>query len=322
MVHVNTVWEEDICAVRRRATRRAPAVSKAVSATRAMHGNSRVVLRNFHARNGTAISSKLPTQAFLFLSLKVSFARDRVPAAVAETRRRRFQTTRWSLVLAAGGDHSSAAHLALATLCEIYWYPLYAYVRRQGHDADESKDLTQAFFAQLLERHDIQGLRKERGRLRSYLLGALRHFLLNQDIRNHALKRGGQQASISLEFDAAEHRYSQELAEITTPERIYERRWALTVLDQVFQDLRGEWASAGRGGDFDILKECLAGDVPPGGYQSVATTLGCTVNAATVAVHRLRRAFRRQLRDVIADTVVSEDAIDDEIRHLFVVLRT
>jgi DNA-directed RNA polymerase specialized sigma24 family protein len=236
-------------------------------------------------------------------------------------RRRRFETTRWSLVLAAGGDHSSAARRALVTLCEIYWYPLYAYVRRQGHDADEARDLTQSFFVLLLERHDMRGLRRERGRLRSYLLAALRHFLLNEAVHRRALKRGGGQAPVSFEFATAEARYAHEPIDTKTPETIFERRWALTVLDQVFHDVRVEWEAAQRGAEFEALKGCLMGELPAGGYDALAAKLGSTVNAVTVAVHRLRRRFRRRLRDVIADTVVSEDAVDDELRHLFQVLR-
>lgn len=232
----------------------------------------------------------------------------------------RFQTTRWSLVVAAGGDRSSEARHALATLCEMYWYPLYAYVRRQGHDANEAGDLIQAFFLQLLERHDMQRLRRARGRLRSYLLGAVRHFLANEFVRGKTLKRGGGHTPLSLELDNAENRYAFEPADVSTPDRLYERRWALTVLDQVFRGLREEWKATGRAEEFDVLKDCLVGEPPAGGYQAVADILGSNPNAVGVAVHRLRRAFRRRLRDTIADTVVSEDAIEDEIRHLLACL--
>lgn len=228
----------------------------------------------------------------------------------------RFQTTRWSLVVAAGDDRSAVAKQALATLCEIYWYPLYAYVRRQGHDADAAHDLTQAFFLQLLERHDVQHLRRERGRLRSYLLGAVRHFLMNEAARGQRLKRGGGQTPIALEFDSAEGRHVQEPADSETPERLFERRWALTILDQVFNDLKQDWDSAGKVNEFEVLKDCLIGE-PRGGYDQVAAALGTTANAVGVAVYRLRRAFRARLREIIADTVVDEDAVDDEIRHLF-----
>ena len=229
---------------------------------------------------------------------------------------RRFQTTRWSLVVAAGGDRSTLARQALATLCEIYWYPLYAYIRRQGNDVEASRDLTQAFFLQLLERHDVQRLRRERGRLRSYLLGAVRHFLANEASRALTLKRGGGQPPVPLEFDAAEGRYVQEPADVETPERLFERRWALTILEQVFNDLKQDWHAAGKVREFELLKDCLIGD-PQGGYNDVAANLGTTANAVGVAVHRLRRAFRARLREVIADTVVDEEAVDDEIRHLF-----
>lgn len=231
----------------------------------------------------------------------------------------RFNTTRWSLVVAAAGDRSTLARQALATLCEIYWYPLYAYVRRQGHDADAARDLTQAFFVQLLERHDVQRLRRERGRLRSYLLGAIRHFLMNEATRAQTLKRGGGQTPVALEFDAAEGRYVHEPADVDSPERLFERRWALTILDQVFNELKQDWDSAGKVREFEVLKDCLIGE-PRGGYDEVAETLSTTANAVGVAVHRLRRAFRVRLREVIADTVVDESAVDDEIKHLFAIL--
>jgi DNA-directed RNA polymerase specialized sigma24 family protein len=235
--------------------------------------------------------------------------------------RHRFETTRWSVVRAAGGEHSSAARRALAELCETYWYPLYAYVRRQGHDADEAQDLTQSFFVLLLERHDVQGLDRSRGRFRAFLLASLRHFLLNEAVRRQALKRGGGRELLPLEFEVAEERYAREPADIQTPETIFERRWALTLFDRVLQGLRSDWDAAGKGPEFNALKLSLMGELPAGHYELLATERGWTVNATRVAVHRLRRRFRQRLREAIADTVLSDEAVDDEIRHLFKALR-
>jgi RNA polymerase sigma-70 factor (ECF subfamily) len=228
----------------------------------------------------------------------------------------RFETTRWSVVRAAAGDHS-VAQRALAELCEIYWYPLYAYVRRQGHDADEARDLTQSFIVLLIERGDMRRLQRSRGRFRSFLLTSVRHFLINQALSRRTQKRGGGQILLSLEFETAETRYALEPAETSTPETLFEHRWALTVLDRVFRQIREEWQAAGKGTEFELLKECLAEGVPRGGYESIASKLGSSENAARISTHRLRRRFQRQLREVIADTVQSQDAIDDEIRYLF-----
>lgn len=229
----------------------------------------------------------------------------------------RFETTHWSLVCAVRGDDASAARRALAVLCRAYWYPLYGYVRRQGYDAEDARDLTQSFFVQLLERQDVRAVRRERGRFRSFLLSALRHFLLNARVHRRALKRGGGQPLAPLEFEQAEERYLREPADRHTPETIFDRRWALSVLDHVFQRLRSEWEAEQRGSEFDRLKACLMGELPPGGYKAIATDIGSTEGAAKVAVHRLKRRFQRRLRQEIADTVLSDEAVDDEIRYLF-----
>jgi RNA polymerase sigma factor (sigma-70 family) len=228
----------------------------------------------------------------------------------------RFETTQWSLVVAAGGDDSSASREALAALCRIYWYPLYAYVRRQGRSADDARDLTQAFFASLIERRDFDDLHEERGRFRAFLLASLRHFLANDDVRRQALKRGGGVALLPLPFDDAEGRYRHEPAEPATPETIFERRWALTVIDRVLADLRRDSVEAGRADEFDRLKACLLGDTPPGGYRALAAELATTEGAIKVAAHRLRRRFQAALRRHIAETVLDPAAIDDEIRYL------
>jgi RNA polymerase sigma factor (sigma-70 family) len=237
-------------------------------------------------------------------------------------RRSRFDTTEWSVVLAAGDENSSAARTALATLCETYWCPLYAYVRRQGRSADDARDLTQAFFAQFLEKQAVHEVRRERGRFRSFLLASLRNFLLNDAEHQRTLKRGGGQVALSLDFQTAERRYLQEPHDPRTPERIFDRRWGLTVLDRVLRQLRREWLNAGKAVEFDRLKACLAGESPAGGYRELGQALGLTEGAVKVTVHRLRRQYQRRLREEIRRTVLTDDAVDEEIRYLLSALKT
>jgi RNA polymerase sigma-70 factor (ECF subfamily) len=227
-----------------------------------------------------------------------------------------FQTTRWSLVVAAGGDNSSAARAALASLCELYWYPLYAYIRRHGYSPDDASDLTQAFFTSLLERRDFEQLTPERGRFRAFLLASLKHFLANDVARRRTLKRGSGVAPASLSLDHAEERYGREPAGVMTPETLYERRWALTVIERALASLRQEWQRQQREPEFEALRRCLLGSAPPGGYAAVAATLSMSEGALKTAVHRLRRRFRMQLRQDIAETVSGPDEIEDEIRYL------
>ncbi len=235
--------------------------------------------------------------------------------------RPRFETTRWSLVLAAGGSHPSAAREALTALCETYWYPLYGYVRRQGFDADQASDAVQAFILMLLERDDFRGLRPERGRFRAFLLVSLSHFLENRRVHDRALKRGGGQSPMPFEFGKAESRYLLEPADAGTPETVFDRNWALAVLDQVFQRIRNEWEAKGKAGEFDRLKDCLLGDMPSGGYRALALDLGSTEAAMKMAVLRLKRRFQQELRSEIADTV-TDDAVDEELRYLLKALQT
>ena len=218
--------------------------------------------------------------------------------------------------MAAGSDDSLAARTALAALCEAYWYPLYAYVRRRGIDAEDARDLTQGFLTSLLERRDFQRVRPERGRFRAFLLASLQHFLANDAARRRTQKRGAGVTLIPLSFDEAEGRYLIEPAEPATPETLYERRWALTVLERVLAELRREWAGNGRAAEFDELKASLLGAAPPGGYAAIAARLGTTEGAVKVAVHRLRRKFQSRLRQDIGETVSDEAEIDDEIRYL------
>ena len=193
---------------------------------------------------------------------------------------------------------------------------MYAFVRRQGCTPEDARDLTQSYFALLIERRDFEELREDRGRFRSFLLASLGHFLANDGVRRRALKRGGGVATLPLALDGAEGRYRCEPVEPATPEMIFERRWALIVIDQVLADLRKEAGAVGRLDEFDRLKACLLGAAPAGGYRAVADELGTTEGAVKVAVHRLRRRFQGALRRHIAETVLDPAEIDDEIRYL------
>jgi RNA polymerase sigma-70 factor (ECF subfamily) len=230
---------------------------------------------------------------------------------------RQFATTRWSLVLAAGQRSSPQSSAALATLCENYWYPLYAYVRRRGHGADEAQDFTQAFFARLLEKNDLAAADPGRGRFRSFLLTSLKHFLANEWDRNRAQKRGGCRSVLSIDFGTAEERYRAEPAHDLTPEKIFERRWALVLLENVLARLHDESAQAGKADSFDRLKGFLTGEQSAVTYGQLAAELNMSEGALKVAVHRLRRRYRELLRAEIEETVADPQEIDQEIRDLF-----
>jgi RNA polymerase sigma-70 factor (ECF subfamily) len=231
-----------------------------------------------------------------------------------------FATTRWSLIVAGREPGSPGARQALAHLCDAYWYPLYAYVRRRGHDADEAADLTQEFFARLLEGNFLGGVDPAKGRFRAFLLAACKHFLANEHDRACAQKRGGGRAPLSLDLDGAEGRYRREPAHDLTAEKLYERRWALTLLDRVLGRLREEMAARGKGEQFDRLGVFLLGDRGAPSHGQVAEVLGMTAGAVKVAVHRLRQRYRELIQEEIAHTVQTPDEIDDEIRDLFAFL--
>jgi RNA polymerase sigma-70 factor (ECF subfamily) len=233
----------------------------------------------------------------------------------------RFATTHWSMVVSAGQRRAPEAECALATLCASYWFPLYAFVRRAGYSAEDAQDLTQEFFVRLLDKNYLAVADPQRGRFRSFLLGAIKHFLANEQRRQGAYKRGGRQAVISLDFDSGENRYQRmEPADHLTPERLYERRWALALLDLVFGRLREEFRAAGKLPLFDRLKQFLAGRPGETSYQEVAEELAMTEGAVKVAVHRLRRRYRELLKEEIAHTVTSPEALEDELRELRAVL--
>lgn len=232
---------------------------------------------------------------------------------------RAFVTTHWSIVLAAKGESAPQSDEALETLCRTYWYPLYAYVRRQGYSPPDAQDLTQAFFARLLTRHYLDAVVREKGRFRTFLLVALKRFLVNEWDRAHAQKRGGGQTVLSLDTATAESRYLTEPAQTLSPDRLYERRWALTLLDQTMARLREELARLGKTQEFVRLKGLLTAERGTIRYASVAADLRLSEGAARVAVHRLRKRFRELFREEIAHTVSGEE-VEEEIRYLMTVL--
>jgi RNA polymerase sigma-70 factor (ECF subfamily) len=230
-----------------------------------------------------------------------------------------FTTTQWSVVLAARGP-SPASEEALEKLCRTYWRPIYAFVRRQGTEPEEAKDLTQGFFALLLERRDFDTVRKEKGRLRSYLLTSLKHFLTNERNRAMAIKRGEGQRLISLD-ELQDERAGFEPADTATADQIYERRWAMTVLNQVLARLEEEHRAAGKVQLFDRLQKSFTDEPDRSSQVEIAHELGMTENAVNQAFHRFRQRYRELLREEVAHTVAVAVDIEDELRHLIAVLR-
>jgi RNA polymerase sigma-70 factor (ECF subfamily) len=234
---------------------------------------------------------------------------------------RQFATTRWSLVAVAGRGPSPESRQALADLCQTYWYPLYAYARCRLPSAHDAQDQTQAFFAVLLEKDYLQAADPRRGKFRSFLLTAFKHFLSRQRERAHAQKRGGGRPSVALDFPTGERRYLLEPADHVTPEAVYERRWALAILEQSLARLRQEFANAGKEKLFESLKGALEGEGPPDSYARIGEKLGLSEQAVKVAAYRLRRRYQELLRDEIAQTVGSPAEVDDELRDLFAAVR-
>lgn len=232
-----------------------------------------------------------------------------------------FSTTHWSLVLSAGEAGTPAAREAVERLCEAYWYPVYAYVRRRGYAVEDARDLTQAFFTRLLEKNDLRAADPARGRFRSFLLSAVRHFLANESDWRTALKRGGGHAMLSLEMDSGEHRYTREPPDQVDPERIFERRWAMEMLERALERLKSDYTRAGDIKLFDALRTCLIDTTSSPSYREIAANLAMSEGAIGVAVHRLRRRYGAALRQEVAQTVSGVD-VDDELRHLLHALRT
>jgi RNA polymerase sigma factor (sigma-70 family) len=243
-----------------------------------------------------------------------TFYRRAVPGRAAA-----FGTTHWSVVLTAGESDREKAHEALEQLCAAYWYPLYVFARRQGYSAAETEDLTQEFFARLLQSNDLAEVSPERGRFRSFLLVSFKHLLANEYHRRQTQKRGGRATIVSLEPEDPETRYRLEPADPVTPEILFERRWALTVLERAVDRVREEYAASEKVDLFEELKEFLSNQraLP---HAAIAAKYGISVGAVGVTIHRLRKRYAEVLREEISHTVSTPEDIDDEIRHLIAVV--
>ena len=227
-----------------------------------------------------------------------------------------FVTTRWTVVLSAQDKDAPQSSEALESLCRIYWHPLYAYARRLGHAPADAQDLTQEFFARLLEKQWLAAADREKGRFRTFLLVALKRFLANEWDRAHRQKRGGYATHLPLDTAVAEARYLTDLAKKLPADRVYERRWALTLLEQTMNRLRAEFSQAGKAAEFERLKVFLTADKSAIACADVARELGMSEGAARVAAHRLRRRFREVFREEVAHTVASAEDVDEEFHHL------
>jgi RNA polymerase sigma-70 factor (ECF subfamily) len=231
-----------------------------------------------------------------------------------------FATTRWSLIVDAQSERTPQGQRALATLCELYWYPLYAYLRRRGHTAEDAQDLTQGFFSYLLEHSTLGVADRARGRFRSFLLAALNHYVSNVRDWERAQKRGGASPRLSIDTATAEGRFVREPADLRTPDKVFDRQWALTVLDEVLMHVQMDCQSHGSGELFERLKWCLTGDRADATYRELGVALGMTEGAVKQAVHRLRRQYRRTLYAEIAKTVSAADDVEGELHHLIAAL--
>ncbi len=233
-----------------------------------------------------------------------------------------FATTHWSVVLQAGESHSAQGSVALEKLCRTYWYPLYAFILRQGRTEADAKDLTQQFFARLLERNDFQAVDARKGKFRTFLLASLTHFLSNQRDYMQAAKRGGGRTMISLDSITEEQWHRLEPATDLSPDKLFDQRWAMTLLEQAVSQLREEMVAASKAEQFEQVKTFLTNEPQEGEYAAVAERLGSTSQSVAVAVHRLRQRYRDLVRVEVAHTVSSPLEVEEEMRHLFAALNT
>ncbi len=231
--------------------------------------------------------------------------------------RRGFATTRWSIVLTATQGSSSESRSALETLLSTYWYPLYAFARRRGIGAEEAADLTQGFFARLLEKRDISGADREKGKFRHFLLGAFQHYLANERDKAQAKKRGGGREILSLDFDVAERRFSRPSEEAYSSEKSFEREWAVALLDQALREVEAKWHGRGKGDLYRRLIPFLTPGKNGEEYLKIAGQAEMSEGAFKVAAHRLRQDFRKALKEKLAETVSGPDGLEEEIRELF-----
>lgn len=240
----------------------------------------------------------------------------------SEENRRDFATTQWHIVRNAGAEDSTVSRSALQDLCQLYWYPLYAFVRRQGHDSNAAADLTQAFFADLLQRDDLKKLDPNLGKFRSFLLASIKHFMINEWNKQRAQKRGGGQTVLSIDFTNADQRYRLlSPVEAQTPETLFERQWAFTLLEQVNRRLEKEFEQRGKKHVFEKLKVFLGGRSQESTLAQAAAQLNLTEVAAKVTVHRMRTRFGQLLQMEIANTLEEGDDVQAEIEHLFRILK-
>lgn len=228
-----------------------------------------------------------------------------------------FGTTHWSVVLSAQDAHCPRSREALESLCGTYWYPLYSYARRAGHSPPEAEDLTQGFFARLLEKDYLKAAAREKGRFRTFLLVALKRYLANEWDRQHAQKRGGFAPVVLIDQEMAESRFASEPAHNLSPDVLFDRQWAMTLLERTMTQLQEEYVASGRAKLFEYLRNCVAKDESALPYAEIAGRLKLTEAAVKMAVHRLRVRYREILQHEIAQTVSTPEEIEEEIRHLF-----
>lgn len=233
---------------------------------------------------------------------------------------RQFTTTRWSVILTALGDDFEQAERALAELCRVYWYPLYAYARRQGANEHDAQDLTQSFFESIIRRNDLNKGSPDKGRFRAWPLNCMKHFLLNEWKKAKRIRRGGEYHFVSLNADEAEDRYRKEPADNMSADRIYERRWALTVIENALDRLESEYAANGRESLYALIKGALTGGEEKTKYATTGEQAGLSEGGVKTAVHRMRKRYRELIRATVLETVSSASEADEELRHLMSVL--